>query len=266
MLQRLLQNERTRLVISALGLMLFSVLIVGMFAGPMLMQLRWRDLPHGLICCSFPAMGLLLPWAIFMYRFVLGSSTRHLRRQLARYGDPDEIMRRIDTELADRDNVFVMGQKSVYMGSPQPDCLVITPNWLIRLAPGGSAVIRWPDLAWVHKRVIAKSALLSMHRIEHQLGCRTTDGGVWNIETWSELKSDQVVRELQERRPELLIGYRGEWLDLAAQGRDAIEAELQRRREQLAAMTSEQREAWLDAAWEDYQRFPVRIDRQTGQK
>ena len=109
-----------------------------------------------------------------------------------------------------------------------------------------------------------RSALLSQGRMDHELGCRTWKGDASSFDTWTEGKTDQVLRELLQRRPELLTGYRGAWLDLFENGEAAVAAELDARRQKLAAMMPEEREQWLDAAWDDCQRFPYRIDRQAG--
>src|SRR5262249_3246563 len=150
------------------------------------------------------------------------SSCRGLRDQLARYGDANESAKSIDDELRDLRNSFVLGQTTVALGSPQPDCLIMTENWFVRLCPGGSVIIRLPDLAWVHKRIVMRSALLSQGRMDYELGFRMRNGEACTFDTWTEGKTDQVLRELLQRRPELLIGYRGEWLDLFANGEPAV--------------------------------------------
>jgi hypothetical protein len=262
MLGRLLRIERTRFSVILAALVFGTGLFVVLVVGPLVVSLNWGK-PAGLVFfCAFSAGSVIVPWAVFGYRFCFLSSARGLRAGLARYGRPDEILQRIDEELRARSGLFMLGQTGVGAGSPQPDCLIMSANWLVRLCPGGSAVIHLPDLAWVHKRVVAKSALLSMVRMEEQLGCRASNGNAWNLETWTELKTDLVLRELLERRPELLTGYRGEWLELAESGEATVAAELQQPREKLAALTPELREQWLDASWDDAQRFVVRIDRQ----
>ena len=107
-----------------------------------------------------------------------------------------------------------------------------------------------------------RSAWLSASRMDHELGCLLRSGDEWLFDTWSEGKTDQVLRELLERRPELLMGYRGQWLDVFQQGDAAVAAELEARRQGIAAMTPEHREKWLDAGWDDCQHFIYRVDRQ----
>jgi hypothetical protein len=190
------------------------------------------------------------------------SSTRGLKRRLAQYGPPDEVISRIDDELAGRD-VFFLGQASDAFASPQPDSVHVTENWLVRLCPGGSAIVHLPDLAWIYRRLIVRSALLSHGRYVDEVACVIRNGEVIVFDTWSPLRTEQVVDALLERRPEVLTGYVGDWVELAAKS-DSMWAEVQARRERVAALSPQARDEWISERWDDCQRYILRQDRQAG--
>jgi hypothetical protein len=261
-LRQLLQNERLRLGATIAGCVAATAMAALVILSPMAPTLVRTPTLGALLCIAMTLFGILALWLAFVYRFFFTSSARRLPKCLAHYGDSQKVIEEIDTELRTDAKRFVLGQPTYRLGSPQPDCLILTANWLLRLCPGGSVVFRVRDAVWVYKRIIMRSAPLTQGRMDFQLGCRMRDGAEWTFDTWTDGKTDQVLRELLERRPELLTGYRGEWLDLFEAGEAARNAELQTRRDKVDAMSSEERELWLDASWDDCQRFPYRIDRQ----
>jgi hypothetical protein len=262
MLRQLLHNERLRYAWVIAGCLAVSVFVLLVIILPLLATLRRTPTVGALLCIGMLLFGIAGIWLVFAYRFYFTSSTRRLAERLARYGELDKVMNEIDAELHSDSQRFLLGQPTFQFGSPQPDCLVLTENWLVRLCPGASVIVHLPDLVWIHKRIVMRSDLLSHGRMDYELGCRTRNGDDWHFDTWTEGKTDQVLRELLERRPELLTGYRGEWLDLFQQAEASVTAELESRRKKIAAMTPEEREQWLDASWDDCQHFMYRVDRQ----
>jgi hypothetical protein len=257
----LIQYERTRFV-------LWLALLAGWTVLPILFYLSLLAGPNppsafGLLFFLAPVVGGIgFPWAIFVMRFFFWSSVRGLPKQLAKYGLPSDVAKRIDADLGDRSAAFVGGQVTEAFFSPQPDCLLLTDQWLVRLCPGGSFVVPLADLAWLWRRAVAKSDPLAMVRMESQIGCRTVAGDVAQFETWTDRRTDAILQELLERKPELLTGYRGEWHDLFALGAEAVRAELQRRRERHDRLSQSEQGEWLDDAMETCHRYVFRLDRQ----
>lgn len=260
-MSRLIQFERARFSVCL-------VVLVGWTVIPIFFCLSLVASPSGppasaMVCFLVPALGaVVVPWAMFAMRFFYRSSVRGLPKLLARYGPPAAIAKRIDADLGDRSAAFVLGQVTEEFVSPQPDCLIVTNQWLVRLCPGGSVVVSMPELAWVWCRAVARPDPLSMVRMERQIGCRMVNGEEWFFETWTDRRTDTILQELLERKPELLTGYRGEWHDLFAQGGDAVRAELQRRREQFDGLAAAEQSDWLDHAMEACHRYLFRLDRQ----
>ena len=129
--------------------------------------------------------------------------------------------------------------------------------------PGESAIVHLPDLAWIYRRLVARSALLSLGRLEDHLTCVLCTGDAFTFDTWSPRRTEQVVETLLERRPEVLTGHLGEWIELARQP-EALWAELRRRRERMVGMSAEEREEWDADSWEICHDRVLRQDRQAG--
>src|SRR5262249_3054807 len=161
---------------------------------PMMAILVRRPNVGALICIGMTLATIGALWVCFAYRFFRASSTRHLTDRLARYGERDKVISEIDAECQSESQRFVLGQPSCQIGSPQPGCLILTQNWLVRLCPGGSVIVSLPNLAWIHKRIVMRSALLSQARMDYELGCRMRNGDEWHFDTWTEGKTDQVLR------------------------------------------------------------------------
>lgn len=260
MIGRLIQYERARFSLWLTLLAAWTVIPVSFFVFLLFLP---QTTASGLVCFLVPVLGgVVFPWTLFTFRYYFRSSVLGLPKLLARYGPPAMVVKLIDADLGDLSAAFVLGQATEEFSSPQPDCLIITDQWLVRLCPGGSVVVPMPDLAWVWRRAVAKSDPLSMVRMESQIGCRTVAGDEWHFETWTGRRTDMILQELLERRPELLTGYRGEWHDLFAQGADAARAELQHRRERYDGLSAEERGEWLDHAIEACHRYLFRLDRQ----
>jgi hypothetical protein len=261
-LRKLLRNERGRFWI---GLFLaialpapFAYLGILAFIGGFIMSGE----AGGLVCAAVSFAVIILPPAIFILRFFRFSSTRGLPARLCRYGRLDEIIDRIEDEMGNP-TAFFLGQAADAFTSPEPDCVYITENWLVRLCPGGSAVVHLPDLAWVYRRLIVRSAFLSHGRYEDELACVTRNGEAIVFDTWSPLRTEQVVEAVLERRPEVLTGYIGDWVELATKP-DSMWVEVQSRRERVAGLSPKARDEWISERWDDCQRYILRQDRQAG--
>jgi len=256
-LRKLLDNERQRFNI--------GVTITLVMALPLACSMYGMVASShggGLLCALFPATAIILVYGFAWIRFNRLSSTRGLKPRLARFGLPDEVISRIDDELADP-NAFFLGQASDAFASPQPDSVHVTKNWLVRLCPGGSAIVHLPDLAWVYRRLIVRSALLSHGRYEDEVACVIRNGEAIVFDTWSPLRTEQVVEAVLERRPEVLTGYIGDWVELATKP-DSMWVEVQSRRERVAALSPQARDEWVSERWDECQHYMLRRDRQAG--
>ncbi len=70
----------------------------------------------------------------------------------------------------------------------------------------------------------------------------------------------QLFEELLERRPGLLTGMLGVYLDLVERGSGALEEAYQKRAAEFAGLGDDEREAWLDRSWNDFQTLLVNAD------
>jgi len=225
------------------------------------MQVGHNGISSGLTCAFVVIAPELLLWLFFFLRFNRLSATRGLKAKLLScYGPPDELIDQIDRELKDP-NAFRLGQASDSILSPQPDCIYITENWLLRLCPSSSTIVHLPDLAWVYRRLVVRSAFLSHGRYDDRLTCVMRNGDCHTFDTWSPLRTEQVIEALLERRPEVLTGHVGEWIDLAAKP-DAMWAEVLARRERLAAMSPAELDDWHSERWDECHTRILRQDRQ----
>ncbi len=261
MLRKLIIYERIRIGVTLTCLVVYTTPFILIIGFGILDSQPGAPGGHVLLAIFFFVM-LGVPWSLFEIRFFYRSSTRGVRARLARFGPTDELIVRIDHALKEPDTFF-LGQASDSIMSPQPDCIYITENWLVRLCPGGSSIVHLPDLAWFYRRLVVRSALLSHGRYDDQLTCVMRNGDCWTFDTWSPLRTEQVIDALLDRRPEVLTGHVGEWIDLAAKP-DALWAELLARRERLAAMSPAELDDWHSERWDECHTRILRQDRQAG--
>ncbi|MFL5339337.1 MAG: hypothetical protein ACJ8F7_04140 [Gemmataceae bacterium] len=261
-LRKLVNSERARKAVGVVLALVLATPFALMAAGALTAYLTPQRNLGNLLCAGIAFGIAAVPLVLFAVRFFRFSSIQGLTGALARYGPPDEVMERIDRELKDPGRFF-MGQASDSIWSPEPDCVFITANWLVRLCPTGSTIIHLPDLAWVYRRLVARSALMSLGRFDDQFAGVLRNGDSWVFDTWSPRRTEQIIEELLDRRPEVLTGYTGENVELAATA-DALWAEVLKRRERLAALSADEREEWDEENWELCQTRVLRQDRQAG--
>jgi len=261
-LSRLLRYERQVFFLYQIGSVIWSGVLFAFVFLPLLTLPQTLSV-EGFVAFLGPTTFLIvLPWIVFTLRFFFFSSIRNLPKQLARYGPADEVVKRIDADLRNLSHAFIDGRLPRNALSPQPDCFILTDQWLIRFCPTGSAIVSLPDLMWVWRLEVAKSAPLTMGKIVNQVGCRMANGDEYRFETWTDRRTHDILEEIFERKPELLAGYQGDCHDLFARGEAAVRTELMARRTRFDAMAPEQQEEWLDRAIEACHRFVVRYDRQ----
>lgn len=195
-----------------------------------------------------------------LLRFRVFSFMRGLWRDLELHGRFRDVIKRIDADLEDLSDGWLLGRWPREILHPQPDCLALSTNWLIRLKPRGSVAIHLPDLAWIYKRVVPRLSWRTTEANVHQLGCILADGQERFITLVSMDEIDRLVEEILARCPAVWGGWRGEWLDVFEAGRSAIQSNLDARRERVAGMTPDQRDAWLDETWNDIQRAVLFVD------
>lgn len=261
MLRRLLQQENWRLAAAVMLALAVSLPLLAV-AIALSASLSGRSITGFLICEASILGPMLLVWLAILYRFRWRSSVRGLTQSLACHGKPDDVLSMIDEELADPRR-FELGQLGIEPLSPQPDGLILTANWLVRLCPSGSVVVAISDIAWIYRRVVASSGMVEMSRFDEQIGLVLTSGQHVHFDSWTANQTDRIIEETLERRPEILTGWRGEWIDLA---RDpvALAAEIETRRARFLTLTPTQREQWMDESWDGCQRFLWRHDQQMG--
>jgi hypothetical protein len=82
----------------------------------------------------------------------LWNPARHrLLGRLARYGNPLEVARQIDAELAANRGVVYLGKRSRAPRHFAWQGLWVTPSWVVQVHPLNVAVVRLADLEWVEE-------------------------------------------------------------------------------------------------------------------
>src|SRR5262249_30694860 len=170
---------------------MFSAVVAWFGASALLLVMAGNSLRHAAapessaIALTIPTGVLVLGLWWIIRRFGERSFRRALRKKLARYGRPGEVMNRIDVELLDSVHSrqwckfpadFILGQ---------PDLITLTQNWLVWVRPGNAVVFNLSDLVWVHKRIVPRSTLVRDEFV-YELGCLLADGNDPRIEPSSE--------------------------------------------------------------------------------
>ena len=185
-----------------------------------------------------------------------------LRVLFSSYGDPDELIKHIDCECCPHLRRWIRGRPPRGFRGYNNYHAILTASWLLVFEPKDFWIVRVPDVLWAFKRVIAKPAWWGGERLIFQVCCVMKMVRIYFVPMPNESWADEVLQELIERRPAALFGDRGEWRDLAARGRRAMQAEIARRREEWERLDEEGRDDWHFDRLNDAENFVHRVDPQ----
>jgi hypothetical protein len=184
-----------------------------------------------------------------------------LMQQLKPFGDPREVATRIDAELKDTEHSVLIGPKRhvTRWGLVNTRRIAVSRHWVVALSPSAPAVVFLPDVVWVYKLLVA-GRNPSRWGIDPGVGCHIRNGGFSWFVTKSELDADRLLKTIVIRQPEVLTGFRGEWNDLAKASPTALGETAERRRSELARLSPEAREQWIDERLTELNEFIRRVD------
>jgi hypothetical protein len=222
--------------------------VLGVVLGPIAVAAAyaaWTSPLNRWVCCGGAAL-----FVGFFTLLSLGTliwPQLHPQMQMLKpFGDVWEIAKKIDAELADSEHTVVIAPQTKWDGVWRWHARVaVSRHWAVNLSPAAAAVSFLPDLVWVYKQLTVVRGV-SRGKIAPGVGVHKRDGGhVW-FRTETEDDADVVLEAIVERRPEVLTGFRGEWLDLAKAYPLAQAEEVERRRAAVERLTPQERTRWID--------------------
>jgi len=221
-----------------------GAVIVLILALPVAILLRFV-LIHVDIWCSGLAVAVMAFLAFLSLTATFWPHLHPLMQMLKPFGDVWAVAAKIDAELADPEHTVVAPQvrwDGLWRWHPR---VGVTRHWVINLSPAAAAVAFLPDIVWVYKQLTVVGGF-ARGKVAPGVGCHRRDGGhVW-FRTECEDDAEAILEAIVERRPDVLTGFRGEWIDLAKASPMAQAEEVERRRTAVAKLTPEEREHWID--------------------
>lgn len=253
MLDRLIRREKrsAAVVMAAVFTGLFLVMVALVFVSA-----NDSNLALGLCICF---SGLLVPATIVVVaicgsRFAQDLTENRLNLLLSPYGELRELIRQVDSEIESGCCRNIRGK--------QNRSALITNSWLLMFSPSEFWIVSVPDILWAFKRICVEPPWWAGDRLIYQVCCVMGVDRIYHVQVPDESCADDTLQVLIERRPEVLFGYRGEWCDLAARGRRAMQAEIARLREEWDLLNEEGRDDWHIDRLNDAENFVRRVDPQ----
>jgi hypothetical protein len=189
---------------------------------------------------------------------------RHwLLQPMALFGDPLVIAKQIDAEIVDNSSAFVFGHIPRWRPWRIFGPVVftaLTPHWLVRFTHHYYHVVSIEPVVWVYEAVTAKSSWLGGERFEHAIALVYAGGGEERLRMGSHGAICDVLERLFQQRPELLVGYLGDYVDQRTLYTQALADTMLRRRWKYFSLSREERDEWHADLREALERFPRRFD------
>jgi hypothetical protein len=218
--------------------------------------------PQGFLCCCVGPMvciGVLVA-VLFGEQFAPVFTDERLAFLLSSYGSTSDLILQIDRELSTDLALWKRGQAPTAFRGRFSRCTIVTLSWLLNFDQTDFWVLPLTDVLWAFKRVCAVSAWWGGERLVFQVCCVMGVNRIYCLTMPNESWAAGALGAMIERRPEMLVGYRGEWRDLAATGRKALRAEVQRRRIRWNQLDADERNQWLDERDDEADTFVRRVD------
>jgi hypothetical protein len=219
--------------------------------------------------CLIAASTMLLIGLILAVRVALPWwwPRRHwLLRHLADYGPPHEVAARIDAEWNDPGGVLAFGQAAsrwtlwVQLKDTHPFGLV-SANWLLYASRTEVRLVSLERVDWVFLHAEAKWHWLKGEGQSYALGYGLGPGGKpVSLPMTDRDCAERVAAWLIRQRPELLVGFRGEYAEWAAADSERLRRERAGRRAQFDALPSDEQRDWVECGVADWDEWPLRID------
>jgi hypothetical protein len=259
----MLYQEKKLNGLFALAIVGTMALVVGLFAlGAFFLDDWWKDDCFGLLVM----LGMFLPLIVFFlvynfWRYNPRRTARQLRLSLALRGDVNELIERIDDELADAPKVEDLGFLPTRIRYQTRGQIVVTRSWLLWFGWSSFRFLPLADLIWFYKRVDLQPNQLFLrdHRIAY-LVCLDARGETHALRMTCESYLDDALEVMARHRPEALFGFQGEWEELADLGVEKVQAAVNQRKVEFEKLNRYRRGSWIEARAEEAIRYLRRND------
>src|SRR5262249_1296718 len=261
MLRQLIRQEQRDAAQTVLVFALAIIVVSGVVAGftQLLMGFDLGTTVIVALVSILPGTGcLLISRCVMTRRAPVSKLLRHLRQ----YGKAYDVIDRIDAEVGSAERKWQRGESPHTLTGIANDSIIITESWLLHFWCGTFAVVRISDLLWLHKRIVANSGWTPGSSLVFQIRGVTELCGEFIVSTAGEEDVDRVIERLVRSRPDLLVGYRMEWHDLATNGREKLRNGARVRQIKWQRLSQEDRLYWRQDQLNDAVNFVQRYDMQ----
>jgi hypothetical protein len=246
-------------IVGAVLLAFFWLLVVPRLMTPKLEVYRWIILP---------VVGLIMIRYIFVafLPYYLPLRRHWINRRLQWFGDPATVAREIDSELA-AGSYIIRGKipKWLPWHSISAHFTVLTASWFLhfemvkRISPRLVA-IPLNRIVWIYEQYTIPYDPIRMPGVRHGVAL-VFDWGEAEVVDWrAEGPARQLVEQLVRRRPELLVGYEGDYIEWRRADLSRLLQCLGERLVQIAAQAPGERESWVLDQLESLNKYPRRVD------
>jgi hypothetical protein len=213
---------------------LFAVLAGLLIGGAVAVGLYERVIP---VC-----LGVVLFFFFLAVFTALWKQPGAWLKTLAPYGDPRDVLRRIDAEIMTGREVRWFGVSQFWALYGAPAFVVLTAGWLLRVGPARITAVPLDDILWVFLR---RCQSVPKEQKHHTLGLRVyCRDDCWQfIPLDGPAELDAVLDELLRRRPGIAVGYRDELLAALAEGPTNFAERVGREQRDLSSLSAEERDA-----------------------
>lgn len=215
--------------------------------------------------CPIAGVSLLALGAIFLLangaRWMVRPEEHWLLCGLREHGGTLDVVRTIDAEWS-HPETRILGSLTnwpAWVIDATTSFVVLTQNWLLRVRPGLFQSLPLSRIVWIYKQITANRATIAAKPYFYGVGFRRDDGRTTLVELDRESDADMVLEIILQRRPELPVGYIGEWVG-AGSSTGQLRQARDDRKKMLESLADDEREAWMNDRLDEALRFPRRVD------
>jgi len=175
---------------------------------------------------------------------------------------PWDLAQTIDDQWR-ADGVVVEGVVPGFHSWMRPDTwfTVLTADWLIHVSLGRIVILMPDKICWIYRKITASKFTLVGPRYRHAVSCRMADGKTeFDVSAKTEPIALWLAADLVNRRPNVLTGYQGDWVELGITNPPMLAWRAEQRRWEFEALSRAEQALWVDDAVDDLDEFPRRVD------